>query len=274
MNLAELIKEIKQKKTYLCVGLDTEIDKIPKHLSKTENPVLEFNKAIIDATKKHCVAYKINIAFYEQYGSKGWDIVEKTLEHIPDNFLKIADAKRGDIGNTARMYARTFFETYNFDAVTLSPYMGADTITPFLEYKNKFSIVLALTSNKGSEDFQMQKTGEEMLYESVLRKISALATPENLMFVAGATNAAKIGEIRKIVPNNFLLVPGVGAQGGDLEAVSENGLNENCGILINSSRGIIYASSDENFAEAASNESLKLQKQMQDFLIRKKVINE
>ncbi|NUM32702.1 MAG: orotidine-5'-phosphate decarboxylase [Bacteroidetes bacterium] len=274
MNLAELINEIKQKKTYLCVGLDTEIDKIPNHLRNSENPVLEFNKAIIEATKKYCVAYKINIAFYEQYGSTGWDTIKKTLEHIPDNFLKIADAKRGDIGNTARMYARTFFETYKFDAVTLSPYMGADTIMPFLEYKNKFSIVLALTSNNGSRDFQMLKIGNEFLYQNVLRKISILANPENLMFVAGATNASELIEIRKIVPQHFLLVPGIGAQGGDLEAVSDFGLNETCGILINSSRSIIYASNNENFADAAQAEALKLKTQMQNYLAKKYIVND
>ena len=273
MNLSELIKEIKQKKTYLCVGLDTEIEKIPKHLLKTKNPVLEFNKSIIDATKKHCVAYKINTAFYEQYGSKGWDIIEKTLEYIPSNFLKIADAKRGDIGNTAKMYARTFFETYIFDAVTVSPYMGVDSITPFLEYKNKITIALALTSNKGSNDFQMLQTTNGKVYENVLKKISQQANPENLMFVAGATNAEKIREIRKIVPNHFLLVPGVGAQGGDLGEVSENGLNNNCGILINSSRSIIYASNDENYAKAAENEAMNLAKQMNLFLINKNIIS-
>ena len=271
MNISELISEIKLKKSYLCVGLDTEFEKIPIHLLNYENPVLQFNKAIIDATKNYCVAYKLNIAFYEQYGKKGWEIIEKTLEHIPSNFLKIADAKRGDIGNTARMYARTFFETYNFDAITVAPYMGVDTILPFLEYKDKITIVLALTSNKGSDDFQMLNTEKGKLYQVVLKKISEIASPQNLMFVAGATNADKIEDIRKIVPYNFLLVPGVGAQGGNLEEVSEKGLNKNCGLLINSSRNIIYAGNNENFAIEAENEAKKLKLSMEKIIFSKNI---
>lgn len=269
MNLSELISEIKLKKSYLCVGLDTEIEKIPQHLLKTENPVLQFNKAIIDATKNYCVAYKLNLAFYEQFGSKGWDIIEKTLEYIPSNFLKIADAKRGDIGNTARMYARTFFETYNFDALTVAPYMGLDSILPFLEYKDKITIVLALTSNNGSNDFQMLDTEKGKLYQVVLKKISEISNPHNLMFVAGATNADKLEDIRKMVPDNFLLVPGVGAQGGNLEEVSEKGLNKICGLLINSSRNIIYAGNNENFVIDAENEAKKLQLSMEKILLSK-----
>lgn len=269
MDLQKLITEIKQKKSYLCVGLDTEFEKIPKHLLKSKKPILEFNKSIINATKKYCVAYKLNIAFYEQYGSKGWDIIEKTIEHIPSDIFIIADSKRGDIGNTAKMYARTFFETYNFDAVTVSPYMGLDTLQPFLEYKNKFTIVLALTSNEGSSDFQMLDTPDGKLYEVVIKKVAEYANELNIMFVTGATKADKIVNIRKLVPEHFLLVPGVGAQGGDFSEVSENGFNKNCGLLINSSRNIIYASNDENFEISAEHEAIKLQSQMEQFLIKK-----
>ena len=216
MNRRQLIDQIKEKRSYLCVGLDTDFNKIPKHLQSGPDAVFQFNKAIIDATKDHCVAYKINTAFYEAFGFKGWEAMEKTVNYIPSTHFKIADAKRGDIGNTSSQYAKAFFETLQFDAVTVAPYMGEDSIRPFLEYKNKWAIVLGLTSNAGAKDFELQKTGEEYLYEKVLRTVARWGTPDNLMFVAGATQVTELKNIRKILPDHFLLVPGIGAQGGSL----------------------------------------------------------
>lgn len=270
MTRQELTAEIKTKRSFLCVGLDTDMDKIPAHLLDTEDPVFEFNKAIIDATKDYCVAYKPNIAFYECLGVKGWESLKKTLDYIPPNIFTIADAKRGDIGNTSRYYAKTFFEYLNFDAVTIAPYMGEDSITPFLEFKDKWVIVLALTSNKGAMDFQfMTDVNGEELYKKVLKKSAKWGTPENMMYVVGATRAEGIGEVRKIVPNHFFLVPGVGTQGGSLEDVCNYGWNNDCGLLVNSSRQIIYASNGVDFAEKARVEAQKLQQQMQAIILEK-----
>jgi len=264
MTKEQLYQQIQQKKSYLCVGLDTAIDRIPTHLKETADPIFEFNKQIIDATKDYCVAYKPNIAFYESLGSKGWESLEKTLDYIPDEHFTIADAKRGDIGNTSKMYAKTFFETMNFDSVTVAPYMGVDSVQPFLEFEDKWVILLGLTSNKGSQDFQFaSQDGGIPLYEKVLRKAQEWGTPENLMFVIGATHPEKFQEIRAIAPDNFFLVPGIGAQGGDLAGVSKFGMNESCGLLVNSSRGIIYAGGDsENFAEKAGAAAAKVQAEM------------
>lgn len=272
MNRKELIDQIKLKESFLCVGLDTELQKIPTHLLTEKDPLFSFNKAIVEATSRNAVSYKINLAFYEQYGRKGWESMEKTLEIIPKECLLIADAKRGDIGNTSKMYAKAFFENYNYDAITVSPYMGHDSVGPFLEYHDKFTIVLGLTSNTGSQDFQMLDTPEGKMYESVLKKISTWGTPDNLMFVIGATKAEKFAEIRKILPDYFFLVPGVGAQGGDLEGVSRYGMNSECGLLVNSSRGIIYSSSGTDFDQAAANEAEKLQLEMKKYLKLKNVI--
>ncbi len=266
MNRQQLIDQIRQKKSYLCVGLDTELSKIPQHLMADDDPIYSFNKAIIEATSPYAVAYKINLAFYEQYGLSGWKSMEKTLQAIPENCFVIADAKRGDIGNTSKMYAKTFFETYPYDALTVSPYMGHDSVGPFLEYENKFTIVLGLTSNSGSADFQLLETQDGHVYESVLKKVASWGHPNNLMFVIGATKAEKFAEIRKILPDHFLLVPGIGAQGGDLKNVSLYGLNKDCGLLVNSSRGIIYASNGFDFKEAAANEAMKLQMEMMTYL--------
>ncbi|MEP7252164.1 MAG: orotidine-5'-phosphate decarboxylase [Ginsengibacter sp.] len=251
MTRKELVNTIREKKSYLCVGLDTDVEKIPSHLRSQPDAVLQFNKQIIDATSEFCVAYKINTAFYEVHGSKGWDVMQQTAEYIPSTHFKIADAKRGDIGNTSARYAKAFFETLNFDAITVTPYMGADSIQPFLDYKNKWTIVLGLTSNKGSEDFEQLKTGDEYLYQKVLRVVSKWGNNENLMFVIGATKASDLKSIRQIVPDNFLLIPGIGAQGGSLSEVSKYGLNEDCGVLVNASRAIIYAGDGEDFAEEA-----------------------
>jgi len=266
MTLQFLIEQIKQKKSYLCVGLDTSIEKIPNHLQSYPDAVFEFNKQIIDATKDLCVAYKINTAFYESNGIKGWEAMEKTVNYIPSTHFKIADAKRGDIGNTSYQYAKAFFDVLNFDAITVAPYMGFDSVQPFLEYDNKFTIVLGLTSNKGSEDFQQLKTGDNYLYETVLKKVSGWGTKENLMFVVGATKASELGSIRKIIPGNFLLIPGVGAQGGSLAEVSQYGMNNDCGLLINASRAIIYAGTGENFAEEARIAAQQYQTEMMSYL--------
>ncbi len=233
-----LIDQIKQKQSYLCVGLDSDITKLPKHLQSKPDAVFQFNKAIIDATKDCCVSYKINTAFYEAQGLKGWEAMEQTVNYIPSTHFKIADAKRGDIGNTSAQYAKAFFEILKFDAITIAPYMGEDSVRPFLEYDNKWTIVLGLTSNKGAADFELQKTGEEYLYEKVLRTVSNWGTLDNLMFV-GATQAQELQNIRKIIPDNFLLIPGVGAQGGSLEEVSKYGINKDCGLLVNASRAVI-----------------------------------
>ncbi len=263
MTKAELVDQIKRKKSFLCVGLDTDLAKIPAHFLEMQDPIFEFNKAIIDATKDFCVAYKPNIAFYECHGVKGWESLQKTLDYIPKDIFTIADAKRGDIGNTSLYYAQTFFETLNCDSVTVAPYMGEDSVTPFLTYANKWVILLALTSNKGALDFQMMEDKEgEQLYKKVLKKSAEWGTPENLMYVVGATRAEGIGEVRKIVPNHFFLVPGVGAQGGSLEDVVKYGWNKDCGLLVNSSRGILYASNGADFAEKAREEAMNLQQEM------------
>ena len=270
MTRQELVAQIRSKKSFLCVGLDTDLSKIPVHLLDTEDPIFEFNKAIIDATKDFAVAYKPNIAFYECYGPKGWESLKKTIDYIPKNIFTIADAKRGDIGNTSTYYAKTFFEYLNCDSVTVAPYMGEDSVTPFLEFDNKWVILLALTSNKGALDFQfMTDLKGEKLYQKVLRKSSAWGTDENLMYVVGATRAEGIGEVRKLVPNHFFLVPGVGAQGGSLIDVANFGWNDDCGLLVNSSRGIIYASNGLDFAEKAGVEAQKLQLEMADILRQK-----
>ncbi len=266
MTLEQITQHILSKKSYLCVGLDTEFSKIPVHLQQQPNAVVAFNKAIIDATKDYCVAYKINTAFYEAMGAKGWQIMEETLHHIPSTHFKIADAKRGDIGNTSAQYAKAFFETIPFDAITVAPYMGEDSIKPFLEYKNKFTIVLGLTSNKGANDFEMLKTGEKYLYENIIETIAGWGSQENLMFVVGATQANQIASIRNIIPNNFLLVPGVGFQGGSLKEVSAAGLNSHVGLLVNASRAIIYAGEKENFAEDASEIAKQYQVEMAGYL--------
>ena len=270
MNKQELFENIKRKQSFLCVGLDTDIKKIPGHLLKEEDPIFAFNKAIIDATAPYCIAYKPNLAFYESMGVKGWIAFEKTVEYIkknyPDQFI-IADAKRGDIGNTSAMYARTFFEELDIDAVTVAPYMGEDSVTPFLTYEKKWVILLALTSNKGSHDFQLTEDKEgERLFEKVLRKSQEWADDQNMMYVVGATQGKMFEDIRKIVPNHFLLVPGIGAQGGSLEEVCRYGMTPECGLIVNSSRAIIYADKSEAFAQAAKNEAEKVQKQMAEQL--------
>ncbi len=263
MTREQLIEQIKAKQSFLCVGLDTDINRIPKHLLDSEDPMFEFNKAIIDATKDYCVAYKPNTAFYECHGPKGWETLKKTIDYIPDNILTIADAKRGDIGNTSKYYAETFFNYLGSDAVTVAPYMGEDSVTPFMGYENKWVILLALTSNKGALDFQFIADGNnEELFKKVLKKSQEWGTPNNLMYVVGATRAEGIGEVRKLVPESFFLVPGVGAQGGSLEDVAKHGWNEDCGLLVNSSRGIIYASEGDDFASAARNSARNLQQQM------------
>jgi orotidine-5'-phosphate decarboxylase len=268
MTRKELTAEIFSKKTYLCIGLDTDITKIPKHLLSHADPVFEFNRSIIDATKDYCVSYKINTAFYEASGVKGWETMERTVNYIPSTHFKIADAKRGDIGNTSAQYAKAFFETLNFDAITVAPYMGEDSVKPFLEYKNKWTIVLGLTSNSGAKNFELQKLikkedileegihirrhNVKYLYESVLETSSAWGTTENLMFVVGATQANQFVNIRNLTPNHFYLVPGVGAQGGSLKDISQTALITDCGLLVNASRAIIYASNSEDFADEAS----------------------
>ncbi len=266
MNRQQLINEIFTKKTFLCVGLDTDINKIPAHLKNEEDPIFAFNKAIIDATAPYCVAYKPNLAFYECYGLKGMLAFETTIQYIkenhPNHFI-IADAKRGDIGNTSKMYAQTFFEEYNLDSVTVAPYMGEDSVKPFLEYAGKWVILLALTSNKGSHDFQLieDKQGER-LFEKVLKKSQEWGTTENLMYVVGATQGKMFEDIRRMAPEHFLLVPGVGAQGGSLQEVCKYGMTKDCGLLVNSSRGIIYASADTDFAEVAAVKAKELQEEM------------
>ncbi len=273
MTKAQLIQQIKNKKSFLCIGLDTDLDKIPTHFLEMEDPIFEFNKAIIDATKDYCVAYKPNIAFYECHGAKGWESLQKTVDYIPKNIFTIADAKRGDIGNTSLYYAKTFFDEYQFDSVTVAPYMGEDSVAPFLTHENKWAILLALTSNKGALDFQMtEDISGEKLFEKVLKKSATWGTTENLMYVVGATRAERIGEVRKLVPNHFFLVPGVGAQGGSLEDVVKYGWNDDCGLLVNSSRGILYASKGADFAEKARAEAEKLQLEMAKLLSQKSFI--
>ncbi|MEZ7516594.1 orotidine-5'-phosphate decarboxylase [Flavobacterium frigidarium] len=265
MTTDQLISQIKLKKSFLAVGLDVDLDKIPPHLLQLEDPIFEFNKAIIDATHDLCVAYKPNIAFFEAYGIKGWMALQKTINYINDNYpdiFTIADAKRGDIGNTSSMYAKAFFEDLNFDSITVAPYMGKDSVEPFLAFENKHTIMLALTSNEGAFDFQTLEVNGKELYKQVLETSKSWKNSKNLMYVVGATKAEYFTEVRKIVPDSFLLVPGVGAQGGSLAEVCKYGMNDNIGLLINSSRAIIYASKDTDFAEKARAEALKMQKEM------------
>lgn len=275
MTRQQLVEQINQKQSYLCVGLDTDLTKIPKHLQSHPDAMFEFNKAIIDATLQHCVSYKINTAFYEAMGVKGWEVMERTVNYIPDTHFKIADAKRGDIGNTSTQYARAFFEAMNFDAVTVAPYMGEDSVRPFLEYEGKWAIVLGLTSNKGANDFELKQllseNGEthlraEFLYERVLRTVAKWGTPDNLMFVVGATQPEEFVNIRSIIPDHFLLVPGVGAQGGSLKDISEKAMNNDCGLLVNASRAVIYASSKEDFATEAKAIAEQYQFEMESYL--------
>ncbi len=271
MTRQELIQQIRNKRSFLCVGLDTDLKRIPKHLLKTDDPIFEFNKAIIDATLDYAVAYKPNIAFYECHGPKGWESLKKTIDYIPPDTFTIADAKRGDIGNTSRYYADAFFNYLGADSITVAPYMGEDSVAPFFEYENKWVILLALTSNKGSLDFQFISDGDnEELYKKVLRRSQQWGTPENLMYVVGATRAEGIGEVRKLAPDHFFLVPGVGAQGGSLDDVANYGWNNDCGILVNSSRGIIYASEGEDFADRARESAHSLQQEMERILHEKK----
>ena len=269
MTTQQLITEIKKKKSFLCIGLDVDLNKIPSHLLKEEYPIFAFNKAIIDATHHLCVAYKPNTAFYEAYGIKGWQSLEKTIQYLNTNYPEIytiADAKRGDIGNTSTMYAKAFFEDLAFDSVTVAPYMGKDSVEPFLAFKDKHTIMLALTSNEGAFDFQTKEVNGRELYKEVLETSKGWKNSENLMYVVGATKAEYFAEIRKIVPTSFLLVPGVGAQGGNLQDVCKYGLSENIGLLINSSRGIIYASNNEDFATKAALKAEELQQEMSEIL--------
>ncbi|MBS1742485.1 MAG: orotidine-5'-phosphate decarboxylase [Bacteroidetes bacterium] len=261
-----LVEEIQKKRSYLTVGLDTDPDKLPLHIKELPNAVFEFNKQIIDATRDLCIAYKINTAFYEAQGTKGWQAMEETLHYIPSTHFKIADAKRADIGNTSSYYAKAFFETLPFDAITVAPYMGEDSIRPFLEYENKWAIVLGLTSNKGASDFELQPSGNELLYQKVLRTVSSWGNKNNLMFVVGATKASELSQVREIIPDHFLLVPGVGFQGGSLSEVSKYGMNKDCGLLVNASRAIIYAGNKENFASEAREIALQYQAEMSSLM--------
>jgi len=269
MTTQQLVEQIHQKKSFLCIGLDVDLKKIPSHLLKEEDPIFAFNKAIIDATHHLCVAYKPNTAFYEAYGLKGWKALEKTIIYLNENhpeIFTIADAKRGDIGNTSTMYAKAFFEDLAFDSVTVAPYMGKDSVEPFLEFENKHTIMLALTSNQGAFDFQTKTIDGKQLYKQVLETSKSWNNSENLMYVVGATKAEYFAEIRQIIPNSFLLVPGVGAQGGNLQDVCKYGMNADVGLLINSSRGIIYASSEGDFAQASAEKAKELQQQMMAIL--------
>jgi orotidine-5'-phosphate decarboxylase len=266
MNRKALVEAIRTKKSVLCVGLDTDPVKIPPHLRNEPDAVFAFNKAIIDATKEYTVAYKINTAFYEAQGISGWQSLQKTLDYIPKDIFTIADAKRGDIGNTADQYAATFFDVYPFHSVTVAPYMGEDSVKPFLKRDDRWAIVLGLTSNKGSHDFQMLRTGDGFLYEEVLRKVASWGTPENLMFVIGATQTEQLLHVRTIIPDHFLLIPGVGAQGGDLDEVCKAALNKDAGILVNVSRAVIYAGIGEDFAEHAGGAAKAYQQQMAEYL--------
>ena len=269
MDSKSLIDQINSKKSFLCIGLDVDLDKIPQQLLATADPIFEFNKAIIDATHDLCVSYKPNTAFYEAYGVKGWQALQKTITYLntyyPEQFT-IADAKRGDIGNTSGRYAKAFFEDMAFDAVTVAPYMGKDSIEPFLQYENKHTILLALTSNEGAFDFQTQHVGNQELYKMVIATSKQWKNTHNLMYVVGATKAEQLAQIRQIIPNHFLLIPGVGTQGGSLEDVSKYGMNDDIGILVNVSRQIIYAGNDNYFAEKAREEALKLQREMASYL--------
>jgi len=266
MTRSQLSSFIRSSGSYLCVGLDTDRTKIPRHLLAAKDPIFEFNRQIIDATKDHCVAYKINTAFYEAEGVKGWETMERTVDYIPTTHFTIADAKRGDIGNTSSQYARAFFETLNFDAITVAPYMGEDSVRPFLEYKDKWTILLGLTSNPGAKDFELQPAGEGLLYEKVLTTAAGWGSPENLMYVIGATQAEAFVRIRELTPDHFYLVPGVGAQGGSLEAISKKAMNADVGLLVNASRAIIYASPGEDFAADAARIAAGYHGEMQQFL--------
>ncbi|NNL80047.1 MAG: orotidine-5'-phosphate decarboxylase [Flavobacteriaceae bacterium] len=270
MKVSKLVDHIRQKKSFLCVGLDVDLEKVPDFLLDLDDPIFEFNKAIIDATHPYCVSYKPNIAFYEAHGIKGWQALEKTIAYLnekcPDHFT-IADAKRGDIGNTSSRYAKAFFEELNFDSITVAPYMGKDSIEPFLEYENKHTILLALTSNVGAFDYQTKMIGDQMLYQKVIDISKEWKNSRNLMYVIGATKAEYLADVRKIIPDSFLLVPGVGAQGGSLEKVCEFGMNDQVGLLVNSSRGILYASNGRDFAQAAAEKARELHVQMKRILI-------
>ena len=270
MDRQQLFDRIRHKGSYLCIGLDTDIRKIPSHLRNSDDPLFEFNRQIIDATHDYCVAYKPNIAFYESLGHTGWQSLERTVKYIPEGIFTIADAKRGDIGNTSSLYARAFFEQMNFDAVTVTPYMGADSVQPFLAFKNKWTILLASTSNPGSNDFQLieSKATGRPLYEEVIIKAREWAGPDQLMFVAGATTPDRIKRVRALVPDHFLLVPGIGAQGGSLSAVSEAGMNKMCGLLVNATRSILYASDGRDFADEAAKEAVRLRDEMKQYLER------
>ena len=275
MNIDSLYQQIKEKESFLCVGLDVDLNKIPPHLLNEKDPIFSFSKGIIDATHSFTVAYKPNLAFFEAYGLKGWQAFEKTIDYLnknyPNHFI-IADAKRGDIGNTAGRYAKAFFENFGVDAVTISPYMGRDSIEPFLSYKDKYAVLLALTSNKGSRDFQFSEDKGVPLYEKVLRLSTKFKNSNKLMYVVGATKSENLIAIRKIVPDSFLLIPGVGAQGGNLKEVVQNGINSNCGLLVNSSRGIIYASSGTDFSTKAAEKAFNMQKEMSEYLKQFKII--
>lgn len=274
MNAQQLFEQIQAKRSFLCVGLDSDITKIPQHLLSTEDPIFEFNKAIVDATAEYAVSYKPNLAFYESLGVAGWISLQKTVKYICENYPSqfiIADAKRGDIGNTSEMYAKAFFEGFDFDAVTLAPYMGSDTVTPFLKYEGKWSIILALTSNKSAADFQLLEdaTNGKKIYEDVINTSAQWGTTDNIMYVVGATKAEMLGDVRQLIPNHFLLVPGVGAQGGSLSEVAKHGMNSQCGLLVNSSRAIIYADTTENFAAAAAKAAREVRDEM-DILLKEK----
>jgi orotidine-5'-phosphate decarboxylase len=266
MTKGQLIRQIREKQSYLCVGLDPDLTKIPRHLLSKEDPVFEFNKEIIDATRDLCVAYKLNTAFYEVLGVAGWMTLKKTADYIPREHFKIADAKRGDIGNTSTQYAKAFFDSMGFDAITVAPYMGEDSVKPFLAFAEKWAIVLGLTSNPGAHDFEMLQAGETRLYEKVLQKVQDWGTPDNLMFVIGATRAEEFVNIRKIIPEHFLLVPGVGFQGGSLEDISKMAMNKDCGLLVNVSRAIIFASDKEDFAKEARIIAAQYREEMKRYL--------
>lgn len=275
MEVLKIVNQIKSKRSFLCVGLDVDLEKIPKFLLDKDDPIFEFNKSIIDNTHMHCIAYKLNIAFYEAYGIKGWKALEKTINYINKNYTEIftiADAKRGDIGNTSRMYAKSFFEQLNFDSITVNPYMGRDSVEPFLEYNDKNTIILALTSNEGSKDLQLISTSNDYVFMDLIKSSKTWNNSKNLMYVIGATKTEYLEEIRKIIPDNFLLIPGIGAQGGNLKEVCEKAINHKVGIIINSSRGIIYSGNDEKFAQAAEKEAISLKKQMEEILIDSKLI--
>lgn len=267
MTRDQLSSFIRSSGSYLCVGLDSDRTKIPQHLLSAKDPVFEFNRQLIDATKDHCVAYKINTAFYEAEGAKGWETMERTVNYIPTTHFTIADAKRGDIGNTSSQYARAFFETLNFDAITVAPYMGEDSVRPFLEYKDKWTILLGLTSNPGAKDFELYFAGHGLLYERVLTTAAGWGSPENLMFVVGATRGEEFAHIRELTPDHFYLVPGIGAQGGSLEAISKKAMNASVGLLVNASRAIIYASPGEDFAGEAAKVAANYHSEMQQFLL-------